>query len=100
MLLLFGNLSVRIGYIVRKYYSSGYTIDCPVDGIKTLFGCFPLFYSKYRLVCEFRGYYTKALSREIIALSFEDIEYKETHILSLSGQRGGGTQNAKRLNKR
>jgi hypothetical protein len=77
---------------MRKYHGCGYAVDCPVDGVESRFSYFPLLYHDYRPVYEFRGHGTKALSRDNIALSFEDIKHKETCMPSLSGPTGRYTK--------
>jgi hypothetical protein len=86
--LFFSYFSVRIRFVVLKYRSCCHAVDPPVDGVKSLWGCSPLLYHDYRPVFEFRGHGTKVLSRKNTAPSFEDSEYKETYVPSLSGQGG------------
>jgi hypothetical protein len=86
--LFFSYLSIMIRFVARKYYGCGHTIDYPVDGVESRFGCSPLLYYGYWSVFEFRSHDTKILSRKNMALSFEDLEHKETYVPSLSGQRG------------
>ena len=65
-----------------------------------MYSYYPLLSYDYRPLPRIRGYRIELLLSSNIALRFEDIEHKETYVPSLSGQKGGGTQNAKRLNKR
>jgi len=77
---------------MRKYYGCGYVVDRPVDSVESCFSCIPLLYHDYRPISEFRGHGTKVLSRNNLALSFEDTKHKETCMPSLSGQRGKYTK--------
>jgi hypothetical protein len=88
VLLFFSHFSTRIRFAVRKYCSLGNTVDRPIDGVESRFSYSPLLYHEYRPVSKFRANSMKVLSRKNIFPSFEDIEYKETCIPSLSGQRG------------
>jgi hypothetical protein len=86
LLLLFGYFSISIQFMVRKYYSCSYIINCPVGGFKSPFGCSPLLYYNHWPISKFRDPSMKLLLRKNIALSFEDMEYKETYVLDLSRQ--------------
>jgi hypothetical protein len=88
LLLFFSYFSTRIRFLLRKYHSCGYVIKCPVNGVKSLFGCFPLLYHNYWPVSKFRDYSTKLLSRKNIAPKFKDREYKAIFMPDLSGQSG------------
>jgi hypothetical protein len=88
LLLFFSYFSTRIRFLLRKYPGCGYVIKCPVNGVKRLFGCFPLLYHNYWPVSKFRDYSTKLLSRKNIAPKFKDTECKTTFIPDLSGQSG------------
>ena len=92
LLLFFSYFSTRIRFAMRKYHDYSYAVDRPVDSVESGFSCFPLLYPVYRPVSEFRGHGTKVLSRNNIALSFEDKKHKETCMPSLSGQRGRYTK--------
>ena len=66
--LFFSHFSIRIQFIVRKYYSCSYTIDRPIDRVESHFGCSPLLHCNYRPISEFRGHGTKVLLRRNMAL--------------------------------
>jgi len=72
--------------------SCSYVINCPVDSVKSTFGCSPLLYHSYWPISKFRDRSTKLLSRKNIASKFKDTEHKATFMPDLSGQSGGGTQ--------
>jgi len=99
LLLFFSHFSIRIRSPTRKTPRSCYAVDRPVHGVKSRFSCSPLLYHDYRPVSRIRGHSTKVLSRKNITSNFKDLEHIETYMLGLSGKRGEGTQNAKRLSK-
>jgi hypothetical protein len=69
-----------------------YIIDYPVSGVKSPFGYSPLLYYNHWPVSKFRDPRMKLLLANNIALSFEDIEHKETYVPDLSGQSGRYTK--------
>jgi hypothetical protein len=64
MPLFFSSFSIRIQFIVRKYYSCGKTIHRPVNRVESHFSYSPLLYYNYRPVLKFRGNSTKVLLTE------------------------------------
>jgi len=77
--LFFSYFSIRVWFIVRKYYNYGYVINCPVDGVESPFGYSPLFYYNYWPVSKFRDCNIKLLLRKNIAPKFKDIERKDLY---------------------
>jgi hypothetical protein len=78
LLLFFSYFSTRIRVIMRKYHGCGYTVDRPIDGVKSRFGGSPLLYYNYQPLSKFRGHGMKVESRKNISLRFEDTKHKET----------------------
>jgi hypothetical protein len=66
--------------------SCGHIIDYPVGGVESPFGYSPLLYYNHWPISKFRDPSMKLLLRKDKALSFEDIEHKETYVPDLSGQ--------------
>ena len=73
--------STRVRLVVRKYYSCGHVINCPVDGVESP----SILYYNYWPVSKFRDCSTKLLLRKNIALKFKDLEWKATFMPDLSG---------------
>ena len=87
MLLFFSYFSIRVQFVVRKYYHCGHIINCPINSVESPFGYSPLLYYNYWPVSKFRDRSMKLLSRKNIAPKFKDIERKETFMPDLSGQK-------------
>jgi hypothetical protein len=88
LLLFFSYFSTRTRFVVRKYYSCGYVINCPVDSVESPFGCSPLFYYNYWPVSKFRDCSTKLLLEKNITPECKYTKQKETFMPDLSGQSG------------
>ena len=76
---------------MRKYYGYSHIIDCPIDSVKSPFGCSPLLYHNHWPVSKFWDRSTKLLLRKNIALSFENIEHKEPLCRIYPDKVGGGS---------
>ena len=63
-LLVFSYFSTRARLAVKTILQFGYTVDYPIDGVKSRFSCSPLLYLEYRPISKFRDYNTKVLLRE------------------------------------
>jgi hypothetical protein len=70
---------MSIQFLVRKYYGYGHVINCPVDGVKSPYGCSPLLYYNHWPVSKFRDHNTKLLLRKNIVPKFKETERKEIY---------------------
>ena len=71
----------------EKIRHFGYAIDCLVKSIKSCYSYYLLLCYDCRLVPGFWGLGIELLSSSNITLRFEDVEYKETCLPDLSGQK-------------
>jgi hypothetical protein len=74
MRLFLSRFSIRIQVTARKYYRLGYAVDHPVYGVESCFSYSLLLHYNFWPISEFRGVIMKVLSRENIALSFENMD--------------------------
>jgi hypothetical protein len=100
LLLFFSYFSTRARLIVRKILQFGYAIDRPAKSVKSCYRYYPLLYYNYRPLPGIRGRGIELLLSSNIAPRFKDIEYKETCLPGLSGQKWEVHKMPKHLNKR
>ena len=85
LLLLFSYFSTRARLAVRKILQFGYTVDHPIESVKSYGSFYPLLYYDYQPVPGVRGRGIELLLISNIILKFEDTEHKETCLPDLSG---------------
>lgn len=87
MPLSFSYFYIRIQFAVRKYRGCSYTVDRPVNGVKSHFGYWPLLYYKFGPISHFRGHGSKALLRESIILGLKTQSIRESVCRIYPGKR-------------